>query len=65
MPRIDAGSFAAFNWAWMGLAAVVFVTLFFVTAPYGRHLRAGWGPQVPLREGLERSLPYFRSEVLG
>ena len=25
----------------------------------------GWEPQVPLREGLERSLPYFRSEVLG
>jgi dTDP-glucose 4,6-dehydratase len=25
----------------------------------------GWEPQVALREGLERSLPYFRSEVLG
>jgi dTDP-glucose 4,6-dehydratase len=25
----------------------------------------GWEPKVPLREGLERSLPYFRSEVLG
>ncbi len=25
----------------------------------------GWEPIVPLREGLERSLPYFRAEVLG
>jgi len=25
----------------------------------------GWEPKVALREGLERSLPYFRSEVLG
>jgi dTDP-glucose 4,6-dehydratase len=25
----------------------------------------GWEPKVPLREGLEKSLPYFRSEVLG
>jgi dTDP-glucose 4,6-dehydratase len=25
----------------------------------------GWEPKVPLREGLEQSLPYFRSEVLG
>jgi len=51
MPRIDPGVFTAFNWAWIGLAALVFVTLFFVAAPYGRHLRAGWGPQVPARIG--------------
>ena len=25
----------------------------------------GWEPKVALREGLERSLPYFRAEVLG
>ena len=28
------------------LAAIVFVTLFFFTAPYGRHTRKGWGPAV-------------------
>jgi hypothetical protein len=27
---------------WLALAAVVFVLLFFVTAPYGRHMRKGW-----------------------
>lgn len=32
--------------AWFVLAAMVFVSLFFVTAPYGRHTRAGWGPQI-------------------
>ena len=28
---------------WFVLAAVVFVLLFFIAAPYGRHLRRGWG----------------------
>jgi 3-oxo-5-alpha-steroid 4-dehydrogenase 1 len=29
--------------AWFALAAVVFIALFFVAAPYGRHIRKGWG----------------------
>ncbi|HEX5198995.1 methyltransferase [Paractinoplanes rhizophilus] len=33
------------------LAAVTFVALRFITAPYGRHLRAGWGATVPARAG--------------
>ena len=32
-------------------AVVVFVFLFFFTAPYGRHARAGWGPSVRSRVG--------------
>ena len=38
---------AFFDWLLavaFGLAVVVFVLLFFVTAPYGRHVRQGWGP---------------------
>lgn len=28
---------------WFVLAAVVFIPLFFIVAPYGRHMRGGWG----------------------
>ena len=38
-------------YSWFGLAACVFVVLFFISAPYGRHTRSGWGPTVPNRLG--------------
>jgi protein-S-isoprenylcysteine O-methyltransferase Ste14 len=38
-----------FIWSWMGLACVVLVLLLFISAPYGRHARAGWGPMFQAR----------------
>lgn len=37
--------------AWLALAGLAFVALFFFAAPYGRHARAGWGPSVGARLG--------------
>jgi protein-S-isoprenylcysteine O-methyltransferase Ste14 len=37
--------------AWLALAAVTFLVLLRVAAPYGRHARRGWGPTVPAPVG--------------
>jgi protein-S-isoprenylcysteine O-methyltransferase Ste14 len=34
-------------YGWYGLSALVFLILLFITAPYGRHTRKGWGPEIP------------------
>lgn len=31
---------------WFVLAGMVFISLFFFSAPYGRHIRRGWGPTI-------------------
>ena len=36
---------------WIAVAIVLFPIQLFVTAPYGRHTRAGWGPSLPNRVG--------------
>lgn len=38
-------------YCWFGVGAVTLVSLFFITAPYGRHGRSGWGPAVGPRLG--------------
>jgi len=36
-----------FALAWIILAGLTFPLLFFIPAPYGRHNREGWGPNIP------------------
>ena len=39
------------TWTEIALGVLTFVSLFFVTAPYGRHARKGWGPEIGQRAG--------------
>ena len=36
---------------WVGVAVVTFTYLFFENAPYGRHIKSGWGINIPTRLG--------------
>ncbi len=47
LPELEIHTYA--TWTEIALAAVTFVALLFITAPYGRHGRGGWGPEVPQR----------------
>ena len=44
-------SFNIFSITWIAIAVVIFFSLFFVVAPYGRHIKDGWGPKVSARFG--------------
>ena len=42
----EATFYQSFVVGWFVLSALVFVALLFISAPYGRHTRAGWGPKI-------------------
>lgn len=45
---------------WAGIAVVTFFLLLFVKAPYGRHVKSGWGPQISNKLGwILMELPSF------
>src|SRR5687768_5603705 len=31
---------------WLAIAVVVHITMFFITAPFGRHTKTSWGPMI-------------------
>lgn len=48
---MNADTLTLVAYAWTGLAVIVFVTMFFVTAPFGRHTSDKWGPMINNRLG--------------
>lgn len=44
-------TFDSFLYLWLTIAVGTFLLLFFIDAPYGRHNRSGWGPQVDNKLG--------------
>lgn len=47
-------------WVVLAFSALVLPVLLFIPAPYGRHLRAGWGPTMPAKLGwFVMELPSF------
>ncbi len=43
---MSVSEFKNITYAWMILSLVIFILLFKITAPYGRHTRKGWGPTI-------------------
>ena len=39
------------SWAWIGVGVIVAIALLFIVAPYGRHNRGGFGPQLDATAG--------------
>ena len=52
-------------YAWLTLAIVVFFTLIFVKAPYGRHRTAGWGVEISAKMGwiIMESIPHYSLQL--
>ena len=37
--------------AWLAVGLIAFIYLFFETAPYGKHVSKGWGPEISAKAG--------------
>lgn len=48
---IDYTYFNIAAWVWIAIAVLTFITLLFITAPYGRYTQKGWGKLIDNRLG--------------
>ena len=44
-------NFYIFLFIWVAIGLITFVYLFYENAPYGRHIKDGWGIKIPARFG--------------
>ena len=51
MFSISWSTYQTILYSWIALAVIVFILLLKVTAPYGRHSSAKWGPSIPNKWG--------------
>ena len=49
MPLLSLSTINVITLVWMGIAVAVHVTMFLVTAPFGRHTSTKWGPTIDNR----------------
>jgi len=50
-PFLSYSSYKILLYTWIAVAIIVFFILLRITAPYGRHVKAGWGPYINNRLG--------------
>jgi 3-oxo-5-alpha-steroid 4-dehydrogenase 1 len=51
IPEISRPTYDLILYIWIGIAIITFISLLRITAPYGRHTTAKWGPQINNRLG--------------
>ena len=51
MTFITYNSFNYLLIAWLAVGLIAFVYLFFQSAPYGKHVSKGWGPEISAKAG--------------
>ena len=51
MTFLELSTFNYLLIAWLAVGLIAFVYLFFETAPYGKHVATGWGPEISAKAG--------------
>lgn len=51
IPDLTKETYNLILYVWIGIAIITFIALLNITAPYGRHTKKSWGPQISNRLG--------------